>query len=165
MKKVKKYSQQKDIGRQNLKPGKQAKQNKYIDLIGIGIIILLGIVIYSNSFTCSFHFDDIFVIVNNPNIHDLSNIKAWWNDVPSRPLGSLTFALNYHFSQLDVRSYHVVNLFIHLINSCLTGWFALLIFSTPVMKEKPIAQYKRSIAFVTALLFVSHPLATQSVTY
>jgi protein O-mannosyl-transferase len=147
--------------------GKSKKSffNQYQDPIGLASILVLGIIIYSNSFHCSFHFDDIFVIINNPNIQDLSNIRAWWNDVPSRPLGGLSFALNYHFNHLDVRYYHAVNLLIHLITSCLVGWLTLLLFSAPVLKDHPVAKQKKAIALFAALLFVSHPLATQSVTY
>jgi protein O-mannosyl-transferase len=140
-------------------------RKSYFNQIGFGIIILLGIIIYSNSFKCSFHFDDISNIVDNAKIHKLSDVKAWWNFVPTRPIGNLTFALNYHFNKLDVRYYHLVNLVIHLINACLVWWLTLLIFSSPAMKDQKIAKHKKILALITALLFVSHPLATQSVTY
>ncbi len=146
-------------------PVKQVKKNRYIDWVALAIIILLGIKIYSNSFDCSFHFDDISRIVNNPDIRNLADVKAWWNTYPSRPVGMFTFALNYHFNQLDVHYYHFVNLVIHLINACLVWLLTLLIFSSPVLKDYPIAKQKKIIAFFTALMFVSHPLATQSVTY
>lgn len=92
-------------------------------------------------------------------------MKAWVNIYPSRPFGMFTFALNYHFNQLDVYYYHFVNLIIHLINACLVWWLTLLIFSSPALKDNPINRQKKVIALFTALLFVSHPLATQSVTY
>lgn len=152
-----------------LQQRKQAtKQNifkKYSSLLGMVVIMLLGIVIYSNSFVCSFNFDDLNSIINNTNIQDLSNVKAWWNFSPNRPVSMFTFALNYHFSQLDVWSYHLVNLMVHLINACLVWWLTLLLFSSPVMKSHPLVKHKKVLAFITALLFVSHPLATQSVTY
>jgi protein O-mannosyl-transferase len=47
----------------------------------------------------------------------------------------------------------------------LVWWLSVLIFSTPTIKDHPLASYKYEIAFFTGLLFVSHPLATQSVTY
>jgi tetratricopeptide (TPR) repeat protein len=155
----------KDHRKQNQKPIKQVKNKRYVDLLALAIIILLGIEIYSNSFNCSFHFDDMIQIVNNPDIRNLADFKAWWNSSPSRPVGMVTFALNYHFNQLDVRYYHFVNLIIHLINSYLVWWLTVLIFSSPAMKDQPIARNKKVLAFLTALLFVSHPLATQSVTY
>jgi tetratricopeptide (TPR) repeat protein len=151
--------------KQDHEPVKQVKENRYVDWLGLAIIILLGIIIYSNSFKCSFHFDDLLRIVDNTNIQNLSDVKAWSGIYPSRPAGMFTFALNYHFNQLDVWYYHLVNLIIHLINACLIWWLTLLIFSSPVMKDQSISGNKKVIAFFTALLFVSHPLATQSVTY
>jgi hypothetical protein len=134
-------------------------------LISIVLICLVGIIAYSNSFDCSFHFDDIPVIQDNIAIRSLSNIKAWWGFIPSRPLGTLSFALNYHFHQLTVWGYHFVNLAIHLANALLVWWLVMLTMATPVMRAQPISRHKESLALFTALLFVSHPLATQSVTY
>lgn len=145
--------------------GKPVKKNSYTDLIGLAVIILLGTIIYSNSFNCSFHLDDLPRIADNAGIRNLADVKAWWNSYPLRPIGMFTFALNYHFNQLDIHYYHLVNLVIHLINACLVWWLTLLIFSSPAMKDNPIIRQKKVIAFFTALLFVSHPLATQSVTY
>jgi hypothetical protein len=146
-------------------PKKELKHNRYSDVAVLAIIILLGIIIYSNSFDCSFHFDDLTRIVDNTSIHKLADVKAWWNSYPSRPIGMFTFALNYHFNQLDVWYYHLFNLIIHLINACLVWWLTLLIFSSPALKDDPIIKHKNVFAFIIALLFVSHPLATQSVTY
>ncbi len=156
-----------------IKPGKplskktqqyknQIKTNKYSDLAGLAIIILLGIIIYSNSFGCSFHFDDFPNIVYNANIRDLLNVKAWWG---ARAIGFFTFSLNFHFNHYNIWGYHFVNLLIHLINALLVWWITLLIFSSPALKDQPISRGKKTIAILTALMFVSHPLATQSVTY
>ena len=134
-------------------------------LISILLICLLGIIAYSNSFDCSFHFDDTLTIVNNIAIRDLSNVKAWWSFAPSRPIGFLSFALNYHFHRLDVWGYHLVNLAIHIVNAVLVWWLVMLTMATPVMKAQPVSRHKGAMALFTALLFVSHPLATQSVTY
>lgn len=151
--------------KQNRKAAKQSIFEKYSTLIGLSIIMLLGIVIYSNSFKCSFNFDDLNSIINNTNIQDLSNVKAWWSFSPNRPVSMFTFALNYHFSQLDVWSYHLINLMVHLINACLVWWLTILIISSPIMKTHPLANHKKTLAFFASLFFVSHPLATQSVTY
>jgi tetratricopeptide (TPR) repeat protein len=73
--------------------------------------------------------------------------------------------LDYHFHKLDVWGYHLVNLGIHIINAVLVWWLVMLTMATPVMKAQPISRHKGAMALFTALLFVSHPLATQSVTY
>ncbi len=133
--------------------------------ISILVICLVGVIAYFNSFDCSFHFDDTQNIEKNIAIRNISNVKAWWGFIPSRPIGSLSFALNYHFHKLDVWGYHLVNLGIHIINAMLVWWLVMLTMSTPVMKSQPMSRHKKSTALFTALLFVSHPLATQSVTY
>jgi protein O-mannosyl-transferase len=162
---VKKDPIKKDSRKKSLPAKNAGKRNHYTDLAGLAIIILLGIVIYSNSFNCSFHLDDLHHIVDNKNIRDLSDVSAWWSIYPSRPFSMFTFVLNYHFNELDVRYYHLVNLIIHLINACLVWWITLLVFSSPAVKDQEITRHKRALAFFTALLFVSHPLATGSVTY
>ena len=134
-------------------------------LISIVLICLVGVIVYSNSFDCSFHFDDTFFIEQNIAIRSLSNAKAWWGFYSSRPIVFLSFALNYHFHGLDVWGYHLVNLAIHIFNAVLVWWLVMLTLATPVMRAQPISRHKGAMALFTALLFVSHPLATQSVTY
>ncbi len=164
-KKIVKQSSHNKVPVQERKPLKPARKISYYDVAGFIILTVLGIVIYSNSFNCSFHFDDLLRIVDNVKIRDISNVSAWWNYYPTRPLGTLSFVLNYHFFQLDVWYWHLINLIIHLINTILVWWLTYFIFCTPALKELSIARDKKVIAFFTALLFVSHPAATQSVTY
>ncbi|MCC6357774.1 MAG: hypothetical protein IT450_03445 [Phycisphaerales bacterium] len=66
---------------------------------------------YSNSFAVPFVFDDIDSIVNNPNIRDLSDLRAVVTPpdgsdvtVAGRPVAALSLALNYAISGLDVWS-------------------------------------------------------------
>jgi len=54
---------------------------------------------------------------------------------------------------------------IHLINATLVFWIVRLLFKAPALKEHSLAKHQSSIALITALLFVSHPLATGAVTY
>lgn len=129
------------------------------------IIILAGIAAYSNSFGCSFHFDDFPNIVSNSAVFELSDWKAWMFFNKYRPVAFFTFALNYHFNGLDVVGYHIVNLCIHLINALLVWELLRLLFLSPYLKEHPLASSSGNIAFFTALLFAVHPLMTESVTY
>jgi protein O-mannosyl-transferase len=138
--------------------------NKKYNLLFISIIFITGIIAYSNSFDCSFHFDDNRIFFS-PVAASSASIGDWIRLFSSRPIGMLTFATNYYFHGLDVRGYHLVNLIIHLINALLVWWMTWLTLSTPVMRNTEIARHKALIAFLTGLLFVTHPLATQSVTY
>lgn len=142
----------------------EMSKNSFVDY-GLPIfLILTGILIYSNSYVCSFHFDDKPNILDNRVIRQLS-IPEIWNFSHNRFLPFLSFALNYHFGEYNVGGYHGVNLLIHLATTGIVYMLSKLIFDTPALQQHPLAVHKRWVAFGTAFLFVTHPLATQSVTY
>ena len=140
------------------------KINKIYNLLFIFVILIAGIIAYSNSFDCSLHFDDANVFDSSVTV-DSASISDWIRLFPSRPLGILTFAVDYKIHGLDVWGYHLVNLIIHLINAFFVWWLTWLTLSTPAIKNTEISRHKTTIAFLTGLLFVTHPLAAQSVTY
>ena len=128
-------------------------------------MVLLGVSIYFNILKSPFQFDDISFIVENPNIRDVSNLLLIWKFMPTRFMDFFSLALNYHFAKLDVFSYHLFNLTFHLIVSMLVFWFAQLIFSTPIMAKDKLKSYKKEIALFISLIFLVHPIQTESVTY
>lgn len=139
--------------------------DKRIKILSPVIIIIVGLIIYSNSFNSTFHFDDIGDIVESSAIRNINDFRSLWDFCPRRVVGYYTIALNYHFHQLNVFGYHVVNVMIHLINALLVWWLVQLTLFTPALENKPIAASKYSLALMAALLFVSHPVQTQAVTY
>ena len=146
-------------------PVKEGSKKSNFVLRSLIAIAVLGLLIYSNSFDCSFQLDDKHNIITNEAIKSLSNIKQMWDLSHSRFLAFYSFALNYHYGELNVWGYHFVNLMIHLINSFLVFWITLLLFRSPGLKNNPVTRHASAIALLTGLLFVSHPLATGSVTY
>ena len=147
------------------KPIKQEKKSAAFVWRALIAIAVLGIFIYSNSFDCGFQFDDKHNILTNPPIRSLSDYKELWDINSSRFLVFYSFAVNYHYGEFNVWGYHFVNLMIHLLNSFLVFWITRLLFMSPGMKNNTIARHASAIALITALLFISHPLATASVTY
>ncbi len=131
------------------------------------IIITVTTIAYWNSFDVPFQFDDHHSIQNNPGIRNLSDLKRVFNSFPQRPVAQLTFALNYHFHELDVWGYHLVNLIIHIINALLV--FLLVLQILNLLKETDRISLKNPeilfVAFSTGLLFAVHPIQTQAVTY
>ena len=89
---------------------------------------------------------------------------AAWKDVAgSRYLGFLSFAINYRIGGLDVFGYHLVNLIIHIANGFLVLSFLWVFLKAyyPDLGSKT----KSWIIYLTVLLFVVHPIQTQSITY
>ena len=146
------------------------------------LIAVIGVMAYSNTFHVPFVLDDVAQIQNNQMVKDVHNFllalkghdfaSGAYKYTPSRFIGYLSFALNYHFSGPSVTGYHVTNLLIHLTNAVLVYFFVQLTFKTPYLNgpEAPLFTIHDSrssglIALFSALLFVSHPLQTQAVTY
>ena len=135
------------------------------DIFRIIVIFLLGLAIYSNTFHASFHFDDGNNILNNSAIRNLWNLKAVWSFLPTRFFTYLSLAFNYHFHQLSLPGYHIFNLAVHLGTAMLVSWFALLILSTPAVKDYSINRHAKLISLLAGLIFITHPIQIQAVTY
>lgn len=148
----------------------------------LGLVFFVAILGYANSFAVPFVFDDLRNIVENLGIRDLSNFldlenlsgltahsPALQTTIKTRYIGYLSFALNYHFHGLAVWGYHLVNLIIHIVNGFLVFALArMLLLSSPpasLPTPNPLPLSERYTPLLAALLFVSHPLQTQAVTY
>jgi Flp pilus assembly protein TadD len=107
------------------------------------IVVVLGFLVYSNTFYSPFQWDEAVYIADRPFIKDLTYFArpflAQGDEglaLRNRYIGYLTFALNYKLHGFDVFGYHVVNLAIHLINAMLVYFFVLLTFRTPFFKSQ-----------------------------
>ena len=118
---------------------------------------------YCNTFSNSFHYDDVHTIVDNRHIRDLGNVIGFFSDPETfasiseramfRPVVTTSFAVNYRLGLYDVFGYHVANFSLHL--SC-----ALLLF----LLARSIG-LTRIQAGIGALLFAVHPVQTEVVNY
>ncbi|MFM8362326.1 MAG: hypothetical protein ACKOA4_06470, partial [Haliscomenobacter sp.] len=127
------------------------------------LLALTGACIYSGTLNHTFQFDSIQQIVQNPDIQEL---KPWWEYTQNRRSFTIfSFALNYQLAEFETQYWRLVNIVIHILNAFAVRWLVKLIFESPALKENPVARHATPIAFFTALLFLAHPLATQSVTY
>jgi hypothetical protein len=135
-------------------------------MISVILISCLGIIVYSNSFLCSFHFDDNPFIIDNPFIRNIHHLQTIWAGYPCRFITYLSYAFNYHYHRLDVAGYHLFNLAVHIGSACLVWWLTLLTLSTPALKDSLTeSKHRNIIALFAGLIFVSHPLQTEGVTY
>ena len=135
------------------------------------LLILATGAAYWNSFDVPFVFDDVSSIVDNPTIRQLwppgealSPPSGWGFTVSGRPVLNYSLALNYALSGTGVRSYHALNLVIHLLAGLtLFG----IVRRTLLQPSLPLSWREKSLpaAGIIAGLWLLHPLQTESVTY
>lgn len=133
------------------------------------ILVLAGTLAYWNSLKGPFVFDDASSITRNPSI------QQGWNLGPSlrppansttagRPLVNLTLAVNYALGGEAVGGYHVFNLGVHLLAGLALLGLLRRTLASPVM-EGTFGRDAGPLALAMALLWLLHPLQTESVTY
>lgn len=127
------------------------------------LITVVSTIIYSRSISSPFLFDDHEFITLNNNIKNLANIERIWEYYPARFIPNFTFALNYHLGKLDAAGFHIVNLAIHIFNGFLIYTLASLIFNNFTTKSN--TRWQKLLPLIVALIFISHPLQTEAVTY
>ncbi|XP_069048970.1 protein O-mannosyl-transferase TMTC1 [Lepisosteus oculatus] len=120
---------------------------------------------YGNSLRGEFVHDDVWAIVNNPDVRPGSSLRnIFFNDFwgkrmadntshkSYRPLCILAFKLNILLGGMTPLYFHVVNVLLHCAVT------ALLMLAC----ERTVFQDRR-LAFLTALLFAVHPVHTEAV--
>ena len=143
-------------------------------LFAVTAILILLLIIYSNSFHAPFHYDDFLNITDNPNIHlrdfsldSLKNILYGKNlnqTYDTRPLSYLTFALNYYISRNNTFGYHIVNFTIHFFSSILL----FLLIHITLKLQSPAKDSLKTIypvALLSTCFWASHPIQVTAVTY
>jgi len=126
------------------------------------LILAFGVLAYHNSFLGPFFFDDKYAILENPAIRHLLPLTRPWADI--RPVVTFSLALNFHLGHLNVWGYHAFNLAVHLLA-------ALALFGT-VRRTLELVPLKdrfgssaSPLAAAVSLLWMVHPLQTESVDY
>ncbi len=131
-----------------------------------GIIIILGLIIYSGIFDNTLHFDDTFWS-KHPAI-----VKQDYGEIvkinPLRMLTFLSLAVQWDKGTIadgELSKFYLFNLIVHLINSILVYYLLLNFFKTPALSGKFNQDYIRYLALFAALIFLTHPVMTQAVAY
>ena len=135
------------------------KTQKFIPLL----VVAAGLLAYHNSFTDPFIFDDIPSIQENPTIRHLWPPWALLGH-SSRPVVQLSLAVNYALGGFDPWGYHAFNVGIHILASLsLYGVLRRTLVSRTLRAQW--AQAAWPVAATVALIWLVHPLQTESVTY
>ncbi|XP_074439606.1 protein O-mannosyl-transferase TMTC1 [Larus michahellis] len=121
---------------------------------------------YGNSLRGEFVHDDVWAIVNNPDVRAAAPVAAafandfWGKRMAEntshksyRPLCVLTFKLNILLAGMNPFYFHAVNVILH----CLVTLLLMYTCDKAVFKDCRLA-------FVTALFFAVHPIHTEAVT-
>jgi protein O-mannosyl-transferase len=140
------------------------------------LLVALTVFAYRGSLGGELVLDDQLSVADNPTIRRLSNIGAVLSPpahspVGGRPVANLTFAVNFAIGGTSVRSYHALNLLIHV-------GAALLLFG--IVRRTPwparpsevggsidvsAARDRLLLAFLVATLWAVHPVLTATVSY
>ncbi|MDD5155405.1 MAG: tetratricopeptide repeat protein [Candidatus Omnitrophica bacterium] len=136
-------------------------------------IVILICLVYANSLTGNFVYDDYLVIVNNTFIKSTDNLKLFFNsrylthpleaafnegaynigsgESSYRPVATLSYFLNYAIFKLDPFGYRLVNIAIHI----LCAVFIYLLFNRVFSRPR--------LALFAALIFGLHPVNAEVV--
>lgn len=126
------------------------------------LILAAAVCVYFNTCEFPFAFDDQRTLLENVKIRDMDAFYSPDIFRAPRPLVDFTFALNYHFGRLHVLGYHLVNLFIHILNGIVVFFLSRRIFQKLSVRDADSTYW---MSLFSALLFVVHPIQTQAVTY
>ena len=129
------------------------KISKSVDL-AVFWFVGIPLVVYANSFLGDFQFDDFDSILNNSHLQSW-DIYLGHLDHMVRPVLYATFLVDRLLYADVAWGYHAINVGLHLISG-------ILVYCLILRASKGEVSF---IAFWSALLFLIHPLATETVTY
>lgn len=128
------------------------------------LIIVFGSAIYFNSLWNGFVLDDSDQIVNNSQIHSLTNLGSFFSGgtfmtgvqnfqgIYYKPVMTSVHSFIYSLFGANPTAFHLFQVTLHIINT-------LLIFSL----FKNI--FTQAVAFFLSLIFLTHPINTEAVVY
>jgi tetratricopeptide (TPR) repeat protein len=124
------------------------------------LVVIVGLAAYANSFSAAFVFDGAQMLRDLPALRDI-RLAAFSS---MRPVALLSFYVNHQLHGTDVFGYHLVNLAIHIAAAVV-----LMKVVRRTLLRAPAAEARAGralpLALSVALLWMVHPLQTQSVTY
>jgi tetratricopeptide (TPR) repeat protein len=138
---------------------------------GIGLMMLITLLVYSNHFNNSFHFDDFHTIVNNANIRTLRNVPRFFTDgstssvLPQnqayRPVTVLSIALDYWLAGDYYPSYFQTPTFILFLMQGLL----MVFFFKKIFDQSFILGPNVYLALLAVAWYMLHPANAETVNY
>lgn len=133
------------------------------------LIVTLGILVYGNHLHNPFQFDSVYYITGKQGLDrpaDMLTLAHWKKEYFARGLLQGSLALNAALDGMRPFGYHLVNLTLHIFNALLILFVterALRYFRIDRLAADDRAVWPLSL--FTALLFLCHPIQTESVVY
>ena len=118
------------------------------------LLVTIGAGVYTGAFLGAFQYDDGFAILLNQHL-DRAEVFVGHLDHMVRPVLYATLLVDRTIYGHDPVGYHLVNVLLHI--GC--GLLIYRILSRAGIEEK------RHLPFLTAMLFLVHPIQTEAVTY
>lgn len=118
------------------------------------ILCAVTVAVYCSAFSGDFHYDDLSAILDNPHLDRWQTFVVHL-DHRVRPFLYATFFIDRSLYGVNPAGYHLLNLLLHLGS----GLLVYRILTRAVRGERS------SVPAWTALLFLIHPIATETVTY
>ena len=140
----------------------KVSQALHTDALALIILSTLSLVLYSNTFSAGYVWDDRAAIIGNNDVQNGNLLDIWRHDFwgqditltdshkSYRPLTVLSYRINYALHQFNASGYHIMNVLLHVGVVCLFYVFS----------NKMTSQFG---AFIAALLFAVHPVHVESV--
>jgi protein O-mannosyl-transferase len=137
--------------------------------LGACAIVLAGALTFANSLSGPLLFDDQPAILTNPQIRHLwppgeALAPPRDNVLASRPIVNFSFAINYAIGGLSVRGYHIGNVSLHILSALVLFGIIRITLVTSKLRARfgPAAD---GVAVACALVWMVHPLQTESIDY
>ena len=117
-------------------------------------LCVVTVFVYVIAFSGGFHYDDSRTVLENPHLESMRTFVGHLDHMV-RPVLYATFLLDRHLYGANPSGYHLLNLLLHLGSGLLV--YRIL--------TGAVADERSSVPFWTALLFLIHPIMTETVTY
>jgi len=138
-----------------------ARRPDWPGLAAAAVLAAAGVAAYAGTFSVPLLYDDKPTIAENPTIRHWAGVLLPPNasTAGGRPVLNLSLAANYALGGTAVWGYHALNLAIHV-----AAGLALFGIVRRTLGPRP-GSAALSVAFSASLLWILHPLQTESVTY
>jgi tetratricopeptide (TPR) repeat protein len=137
--------------------------------IRAAVIVVAGVIVYSNSLAAPFIFDDRTAILDNQQIRQLWPLSVPLsppNNTPvaGRPIVNLSFALSYAIGGLEPRAYRLTNLAIHMLAALTLFGLVRRTLLLPSLRTR-FGEHATTLAWSAALIWALHPLPSETIDY